>query len=81
MKTLLLPGDAVRVMYNEPIYQPDGRLWSGGALDELLYIIKVERYAGEGGTWQSVELSNINALKVDEATQVAIAIERSNKIS
>jgi hypothetical protein len=75
----LSPGDLVRVLYNEPIYQEDGSIWSGGALDEYLYINRVEEYAGEGGTWQNVDLSNVNAQRVDGATDVAIAVERSKK--
>lgn len=79
LTTPLKPGDLVRVLYNEPIYQDDGSLWPGGALDELLYINRVEEYAGEGGTWQNVDLSNVNAQRVDAATDVAIAVERSKK--
>lgn len=79
LKTQLLPGDAVRVLYNEPIYDDNGDLWSGGALDEYLYITRVETYAGEGGWWQNIDLSNVNALRIDEATDVANAVAANKK--
>jgi len=79
LTTLLLPGDTVKVLYNEPIYQEDGSLWTGGALNEALYINRAETYAGEGGWWQNVDLSNVNAQRVDAATDVAISVERTKK--
>lgn len=80
LTTPLSPGDLVRVLYTEPIYTDDGFIWQGGALDELLYINRVEEYAGEGGTWQNVDLSNVNGQRIDAATDVAIAVERSKKV-
>jgi hypothetical protein len=75
----LNPGDLIRVLYNAPIYMDDGSLWPGGALDEYLYVNRVEEYAGEGGTWQNVDLSYVNGQRIDEATDVAISVERSKK--
>jgi hypothetical protein len=76
----LAPGDLVKVLYTGLIYQDDGSIWPEGAINEDLYINRVEEYAGEGGTWQNVDLSNVNSQKVDEATDVAIAVERSKKV-
>lgn len=79
LTTPLQAGDLVRVLYNEPIYTDEGDLWPGGALDEYLYINRAETYAGEGGWWQNVDLSNVNGQRKDEATDVAISVERSKR--
>lgn len=80
LTTPLAPGDLVKVLYTGLIYQDDGSIWPGGAINENMYVNRVEEYAGEGGTWQNVDLSNVNGQRVDEATDTAIAIERSKKI-
>lgn len=80
LRSALLPGDSVRVIYAGQVYrEEDGTLWPGGTIDEYLYIIRSEMYAGEGGTWQTVELSNVNALKQDAVTDINFAVEQSKK--
>jgi len=80
LRAALLPGDSVRVIYAGQVYrEEDGSLWPGGAIDEYLYIIKSETYAGEGGTWHTVELSNVNALKEDAVSDINFAVEQSKK--
>lgn len=80
LTTPLSPGDLVKVLYTGLIYQDDGSIWPGGAINESMYVNRAEEYAGEGGIWQTVDLSNVNAQRVDEATDTAIAIERSKKV-
>ena len=80
LTTPLKPGDLVKVLYTGLILQDDGSIWPEGTINEDLYVNRVEEYAGEGGTWQNVDLSNVNSQKVDEATDVAIAVERSKKV-
>lgn len=72
--TTLKAGDKVRVKYTGVMRQADGED-AYARIDEDLWILKVSENHGEGGSSVSLELANIDKVKMDSAKVIVGALE------